>query len=112
MNGTAYPYLQVNQEAYRFRILNACNDRTLNLSLFLADPCDPTGKEVKMVPAGPNPAFPPDWPTDGRIGGVPDPATVGPNMIQIGTEGGLLPNPVVIPNRPIGLIIIAGTSWF
>ena len=23
-------------------------------------------------------------------------------MIQIGSEGGLLPNPVVIPNRPIG----------
>ena len=102
VNGTAYPYLQVNQEAYRFRILNACNDRTLNLSLFLADPSDPTGKEVKMVPAGPNSSFPSDWPTDGRTGGVPDPATVGPNMIQIGTEGGLLPNPVVIPNRPIG----------
>ena len=55
-----------------------------------------------MVPAAANPTYPPDWPTDGRAGGVPDPATVGPNMIQIGTEGGFLPNPVVIPNRPVG----------
>ena len=102
VNGTAYPYVQVQPRAYRFRILNACNDRTLNLSLFYADPADPTGKDVKMVPASFNPTYPPDWPTDGRDGGVPDPATVGPNMIQIGSEGGLMPNPVVIPNRPIG----------
>jgi FtsP/CotA-like multicopper oxidase with cupredoxin domain len=46
-------------------------------------------------------AFPPNWPTDGRAGGVPDPALRGPEMIQIGTEGGFLPAPVVIPNQPI-----------
>ncbi len=40
---------------------------------------------------------------DGRIGGVPDPASIGPNMIQVKTEGGFLPAPVVIPNRPVGL---------
>ena len=102
VNGTAYPYLPVQPRAYRFRILNACNDRTLNLSLFYADPADPTGKDVKMVPASFDPSYPADWPVDGRDGGVPDPATVGPNMIQIGSEGGLMPNPVVIPNRPIG----------
>ena len=102
VNGTAYPYIQVQPRAYRFRILNASNDRTLNLSLFYADPADPTGKDVKMVPASFNPTYPADWPVDGRDGGVPDPATVGPNMVQIGTEGGFMPNPVVIPNRPIG----------
>jgi FtsP/CotA-like multicopper oxidase with cupredoxin domain len=102
VNGTAYPYLMVAPKPYRFRILNACNDRTLNLSLFYVDPADPSGKEVRMVPAGPNPAFPADWPTDGREGGVPDPALIGPEMIQIGTEGGLLRHPVQIPNRPIG----------
>lgn len=101
VNGTAYPYLTVEPKAYRFRILNASNDRTLNLQIYYADPNDPSGTEVKMVPAGPNPAFPADWPTDGRAGGVPDPATVGPNMIQIGSEGGFLPAPVVIPNHPI-----------
>jgi FtsP/CotA-like multicopper oxidase with cupredoxin domain len=102
VNGTAYPYLVVQPRAYRFQILNAANDRVFNLSLFYADPADPTGKDVKMVAAGPNPNFPPDWPMDGRDGGVPDPSTVGPNMIQIGNESGILPNPAVIPNRPIG----------
>ena len=107
VNGTAYPYLTVEPKPYRFRILNADNDRTLNLSLFYADPTDPSGKEVKMVPAGPNPTFPAgpfpavaNWPTDGRAGGVPDPTTIGPKMIQIGTESGLLPYPVVHPNQP------------
>lgn len=102
VNGTAYPYLTVAPKPYRFRILNACNDRTLNLSLFYVDPADPSGKEVKMVPAGPNATFPPTWPTDGRTGGVPDPTLAGPNMIQIGSEGGFLPAPVVIPNQPVG----------
>jgi FtsP/CotA-like multicopper oxidase with cupredoxin domain len=45
--------------------------------------------------------FPPAWPVDGRDGGVPDPATAGPQMIQIGTEGGFLPAPVVLPNQPV-----------
>jgi FtsP/CotA-like multicopper oxidase with cupredoxin domain len=102
INGAAYPYLTVEPKPYRFRILNACNDRTLNLSLFYADPSDPSGKEVKMVPAGPNATFPPTWPTDGRDGGVPDPALAGPSMIQIGSEGGFLPAPVLIPPTPIG----------
>ena len=63
-------------------------------------PTRPTRRRVKMVPAVPDtPAFPPTWPTDGRDGGVPDPTTVGPAMIQIGTEGGFLPAPVVIPNH-------------
>ncbi|QEM69028.1 hypothetical protein FO488_13255 [Geobacter sp. FeAm09] len=108
VNGTAYPYLTVEPKPYRFRILNASNDRMLNLSLFVADPNDPLGTEVKMVAAAPNPTFPagpfPDvaiWPTDGRAGGVPDPTTMGPNIIQIGNESGILPNPVVHPNQPV-----------
>jgi len=36
VNGVAYPYLQVQPKAYRLRILNASNDRTLNLSLYQA----------------------------------------------------------------------------
>ncbi len=54
-----------------------------------------------MVPAVATAGFPATWPTDGREGGVPDPATAGPAWIQIGTEGGFLPAPVVIPNQPI-----------
>ena len=33
---------------------------------------------------------------------MPDPPLRGPAMIQIGTEGGLLPGPVVLPNTPVG----------
>jgi len=48
------------------------------------------------------PCWPSSWPTDGRDGGVPDPATAGPPWVQIGTEGGILPAPVVIPATPVG----------
>ena len=46
--------------------------------------------------------YPSTWPTDGRDGGVPDPTTAGPPFIEIASEGGLLPNPVVIPSTPVG----------
>jgi hypothetical protein len=46
--------------------------------------------------------WPSSWPTDGRDGGVPDPTTAGPAWVQIGTEGGVLPAPVVIPPTPVG----------
>lgn len=81
--------------------------------------------EVKMVPAVPTastgiPAcevdangvdiappyaaatcWPSTWPTDGREGGVPDPATAGPKMYQIGNEGGLLPKVAEIAAAPM-----------
>jgi FtsP/CotA-like multicopper oxidase with cupredoxin domain len=106
VNGTAYPYVTVAQQAYRFRILNACNDRTISVGLYYADPAIPAGApgfgtEIKMVPAVTTPGFPDYWPIDNRDGGVPDPATVGPPIIQIGTEGGFLPAPVVIPSTPV-----------
>ena len=107
VNGTAYPVLHVEAAPYRFQILSAGNDRTLNLSLFLADTtvaCPAgvaPGCEVKMVPAVKTAGFPATWPTDGRNGGVPDPATAGPSFVQIGTEGGLLPAVAVIPPTPV-----------
>jgi len=81
--------------------------------------------EVKMVPAAPITAtgipacgvdangvdiappyaaatcWPSGWPTDGRDGGVPDPATAGPKMYQIGNEGGLLPRVAEIAANPM-----------
>ena len=107
VNGTAYPYLVVEPKAYRFRILSAADDRFFNLQLYVADPsvitADGRSKtEVSMVPAVPTPGFPATWPTDGREGGVPDPATRGPSFIQIGNEGGFLPASVVLPNQPVG----------
>ncbi len=106
INGTAYPYVVVQPKSYRLRILNAANDRFFNLQMYIADPAvttfdGRTNTEVKMVPAVPTAAYPPTWPTDGRDGGVPDPATQGPSWIQIGHEGGFLPAPVVIPNQPV-----------
>ncbi len=100
VNGTAYPKLTVLPQAYRFRILNASNDRFWNLSFFKADS---TGTEVAMAPSAPstNPNWPANWPTDGRAGGVPVPWTAGPSFIQIGTESGFLPAPVVIAPQPI-----------
>ncbi|WP_158303643.1 cupredoxin domain-containing protein [Methanosphaerula palustris] len=96
VNGEAYPYLDVQPTTVRFRILNAADDRFVNLQLYVADSNvttadGRTNTEVKMVPA-----------QDGREGGVPDSATAGPSMIQIANEGGFLPAPVVLPNQPIG----------
>jgi FtsP/CotA-like multicopper oxidase with cupredoxin domain len=170
VNGCAYPTITLEPKAYRFRILSICNDRFLNLQLYVsgltvhaidggtgysANPTvtitgggaaipatavavvkngvivdvtltnpglgytsiptvtvtDVTGTgavivaaldtEVKMVDAVPTPGWPVDWPIDGRVGGVPDPATAGPDWIQIGTEGGFLPKPVVVPTQPV-----------
>ncbi len=94
VNGTAYPYLEVEPKAYRFRILNAADDRFFNLQLYVADPLYAT--EVKMVPACGTAGLPADWPS-----GVPDMAMQGPDWIQIGTEGGFLPAPAIIPSQPI-----------
>jgi len=106
VNGTLYPYIEVDPTAYRFRILNAADDRFFNLQLYVADPSvttadGRTNTEVKMVPASSCSGLPAGWPTDGREGGVPDPATAGPSLIQIGTEGGFLPAPVVLSNQPV-----------
>ena len=60
-----------------------------------------TKTEVGMVPAVATSGFPAGWPTDGRDGGVPDPAYMGPSFIRIGTEGGFLPAPVVVQNQPV-----------
>jgi FtsP/CotA-like multicopper oxidase with cupredoxin domain len=82
--------------------LPACNSTNDlgggNLVLGLLDgsgnPLNGTGLEANCYPSS--------WPTDGRDGGVPDPLTAGPAIVQIGNEAGLLPNPVVIPSTPIG----------
>ncbi len=127
VNGTAYPVLNVNPTSYRLSILNASNDRNLNLSLFQSAASfgtngtngvpnsamwtgatlnNPDFGEVPMVPAvagtpGTAGYTTPDQ-TDGRAGGVPDARAAGPSMIQIASEGGVLPAPVVLTNGPVG----------
>ncbi len=156
VNGVAYPVLHVAPAAYRFKILSVGNDRSLNLSWFIADPTQAL-TEVAMLPAAPPPANGPTlplctainpvavpqlglglvsalldnlgnplngtglplncwpnygplagipapqtmWAADGRAGGAPDPRRAGPPWIQIGSEGGLLPAPAVIPATPV-----------
>lgn len=115
INGCAYPYLEVGQKAYRFRILNASTERYYNLQLYYAGSNDSMWNadgtlnngdagDVPMVPAAPNTGLPDRWPTDGRDGGVPNPANIGPTFIQIGNEGGFLPGVAELPNTPIGYV--------
>jgi FtsP/CotA-like multicopper oxidase with cupredoxin domain len=165
VNGQAYPTMTVEPKAYRVRMLNAMNDRMVNLGLYIAadkvttniaDPLDPTKQptvcdgvskradgtvplrtdctEMKMVnfdssypnlyypvlpttPFGANGhfAFPTTggpngsgWGPSGAGGGfmainagVPDPATIGPDIHQIGNEGGLLAGLHTIPSTII-----------
>ena len=123
VNGTVYPVLNVTPKAYRFSILNAGNDRNINLSLWQSAAsfggstatsmwntngtlADPNFGEVPMVPAvagtpGTAGYASPDQ-TDGRAGGVPDVRAAGPAMVQIASEGGILPAPVVLSNTPVG----------
>ncbi len=93
VNGTAYPTITVDPKSYRFRILSVANDRFFNLSWYVADPNAPT--EVALNQAEVLAAL------DDPAGIFPTPdeniSPKGPNWIQIGTEGGFLPAPVVIP---------------
>jgi len=112
VNGTAYPTMDVEPRAYRFRVLNAANDRFFNLSLYQAIDangviCDAnnlnpaaesTGvacTEVFLNPAEVEAAL-----ADPTVFPTPVTGTEGPDWIQIGTEGGFLPSPVVIPAHP------------
>ena len=116
VNGQAFPVLNVEPKAYRFRILNAANDRFMNLNIYKADPTQVahdgrTNTEVAMcaVPgaAGPtgqvcwDPAVFPNWPNDGRVEGVPNPNNLGPDILYLGTEGGFLPKPVLLTGQPL-----------
>lgn len=112
VNGAAYPYVELDPKAYRFRILNAANDRFFNLSLYRAvdaqgNPCDAANTapaaessgvactEVALNPAEVEAAL-----EDTTVFPTPVAANAGPDWIQIGNEGGFLPAPVEIPAQP------------
>ena len=81
--------------------------------------------EVKMAEASKELAlannWPADWPVDGREEMVPDPGlckaggvdcpNFGPSFLQIGTEGGFLPSPVVVNQQPITYITDPTAFW-
>lgn len=95
VNGTAYPTTTVDPKPYRLRILNAANDRFFNLQWYVADA---TGTEValKATEVAAAQLDPVVFPTPDTLL-----SPVGPSWIQIGSEGGFLPAPAVIPNQPI-----------
>ena len=130
INGVAYPTLTVEPKPYRFRILNASNDRTFTFNLFKADPTvvtddNRTGTEVKMVPVttwsnlcapgvtrSDGVCTPETWTTDvyGHAGGVPDPTTQGPTLFQIASEGGFLPGIAKKDASPISYLLDKGRA--
>ena len=56
------------------------------------------------VPAKDVFCWPETWPTDNRLGGVPDPAGVGPSVYQFASEGGWLPKVVKIDPVPLAYL--------
>lgn len=111
VNGTAYPTLEVDPKSYRFRILNAANDRFFNLSFYQA--IDAEGNLCNLS-SNPDPVAESTGVTctevaladvaaaleDPTIFPTPVVGTEGPQWIQIGTEGGFLPAPAVFPAHP------------
>ncbi len=83
VNGAAYPKATVDPRRYRFRILNACQARVLNLQLY----------EEKV-------GFP----------GEPDFTKPGPNWVVIGTEGGFLAKPVSVPSAKLNITVNPDSS--
>ena len=111
VNGTVYPTLTVEPKAYRFRVLNAANDRFFNLSLYKAVDangaiCDgsvapaPEFTGVACTEVALNPAEVAAALDDPTIFPTPIAGTEGPAWIAIGNEGGFLPAPVVVPAQP------------
>jgi FtsP/CotA-like multicopper oxidase with cupredoxin domain len=101
VNGTAYPYLDVPAGPVRFRILNASHDRFWNLSFYVADqsgnltngfPTEVRLKAAEVAAAKDDPFG--VFPTPDTQSGASPP---GPSWIYIGTEGGFLPMPVIVP---------------
>src|ERR1017187_3433735 len=76
VNGTAYPRATIDPRRYRLRILNACQARFLNLQLY-------------------------EW--NDRTG-LPNHDKPGPAFLVIGTEGGFLARPVVVPSAPMNFV--------
>ncbi len=112
VNGVAYPTLTLEPKTYRLRILSVANDRFFNFQWYVADPGNvstdlnsqgvPIGgtevalKAAELAAAQLNPVVSPN----------PDTAVSlpGPDWIQIGTEGGFLPAPVVVDGQQV-------TTW-
>jgi len=74
VNGAAFPYVEVEPRQYRFRMLNACNARFLRTRLVYA-------QSNSLSSTG---------------SAEPNANKLGPAFVQIQTEGGYLPAPVML----------------
>jgi spore coat protein A len=83
VNGVVYPTAQVEQRRYRLRVLNACNARFCTLRLFYARASDFPGSTEA------------------------DPRRPGPPRLQIATEGGFLPAPVLLDGSGGATLLLA-----
>ncbi len=113
VNGTAYPTVTLEPKSYRFRMLNAANDRFFNFQWYVADPTTAsTGLNgLGEVVGGTEVALKADEVAAAQLdpaGVFPTPdlnlSPAGPDWIQIGTEGGFLPKPAVIDGQQV-------TTW-
>jgi spore coat protein A len=104
-NGTVYPQVTVEARRYRFRMLNACNSRFLNLQLYVDDG-SPNGITLN------NQGIPINAPALNQAAPNPQNKPTS-NFLVIGTEGGFLPQATWVPtNLPfagpaIGSLILA-----
>jgi spore coat protein A len=89
VNGTVYPEVEVQAKRYRLRMLNACSSRFLNLQLYVGD-----GSEDGIT-----------------LDALRSPLNAkGPDFLVIGTEGGFLPKPVLVPSGiPFDPITLKGS---
>ncbi len=97
VNGVAYPTVTLQPRTYRFRVLNAANDRFFNLQWYTADPSTGTLSEVALDPLLLQQAQ-----TDPVVFPTPvgaNNSAYGPDWVQIGTEGGFLPAPTVVDGQ-------------
>jgi spore coat protein A len=102
VNGTVYPEVTVEARRHRLRILNACNARFLNLQMFVEDG-SPNGITLS------NSGNPMNQPFKNAAASNPG-GNATPNFLVIGTEGGFLPAPALVPsNVPFSASAISGS---
>jgi spore coat protein A len=94
VNGASWPTAAVQARRYRLRLLNACNARFLNLQLYVADS---SGDGITLDLTG-TPDTNPKFGTPKNKPFV-NAATGKPAWLQIGTEGGFLATPALVPSN-------------
>jgi FtsP/CotA-like multicopper oxidase with cupredoxin domain len=112
VNGTAYPTVTLQPKAYRFRVLNAANDRFFNFQWYVADASTASSglNSLGQVIGGTEVALKAAELAAAQLDPVvfPTPDTnlspAGPDWIHIGTESGFLPKPVVVDGQQV-------TTW-